>query len=372
MSERSIKTRSRVSHSSRLSNRSQVSDAALFRAEAAAALAQLTFTGKETELKLEKTRLEAMMEADKARLEVEAKLQMTRLEASIEILNLRKTVAIANAKADTLDAVLDTTEQASQKFTMQPDVKPETAMQRTKEYVLKHSQEYSPSMPSLEKLSEYRDSDVIPSFEQNHSIPLQNIPLQCDYNVPVVTSTSPPDGALLQEQKDFKQLYPVDVKTPAARDYNDIQRTLPVTNKYSYPSVTQPVVPDRGSHSPEGVYQYTPDVKPALPIKPDSDQLTGNQQMSDLVRFMARREMITSGLVQFDEKPENYRAWKASFKNAIEDLHQGCPTRGPRAACGPEWRSVRPSRKRVSEERHASSPHSFAGCSLSVLCVRCM
>eukprot|EP00079_Xenopus_tropicalis_P026855 XP_012820877.1 PREDICTED: uncharacterized protein LOC101730439 [Xenopus tropicalis] len=292
MSERSIKTRSRVSHSSRLSNRSQVSDAALLRAEAAAALAQLTFTGKETELKLEKTRL----------------------EASIEILNLHKTVAIANAKADALDAALDTTEQASQKFTMQPDVKPETAMQRTKEYVLKHSQEYSPSMPSLEKLSEYRDSDVIPSSEQNHSIPLQNIPLQCDY-------ISPPDGALLQEQKDFKQLYPVNVKTPAARDYNDIQWTLPVTNKYSYPPVTRPRVPDRDSHSPEGSYQHTPDVKPALPIKPDSNQLTGNQQMSDLVRFMARREMITSGLVQFDEKPENYRAWKVSFKNAIEDLH---------------------------------------------------
>ncbi|XP_031755219.1 uncharacterized protein LOC116409808 [Xenopus tropicalis] len=292
MSERSIKTRSRVSHSSRLSNRSQVSDAALFRAEAAAALAQLTFTGKETELKLEKTRL----------------------EASIEILNLHKTVAIANAKADALDAALDTTEQASQKFTMQPDVKPETAMQRTKEYVLEHSQEYSPSMPSLEKLSEYRDSDVIPLLEQNHSIPLQNIPLQCDY-------ISPPDGALLQEQKDFKQLYPVNVKTPAARDYNDIQWTLPVTNKYSYPPVTRPRVPDRDSHSPEGSYQHTPDVKPALPIKPDSNQLTGDQQMSDLVRFMARREMITSGLVQFDEKPENYRAWKASFKNAIEDLH---------------------------------------------------
>ncbi|XP_031747764.1 uncharacterized protein LOC116406890 [Xenopus tropicalis] len=292
MSERSIKTRSRVSHSSRLSNRSQVSDAALLRAEAAAALAQLTFTGKETELKLEKTRL----------------------EASIEILNLHKTVAIANAKADALDAALDTTEQASQKFTMQPDVKPETAMQRTKEYVLKHSQEYSPSMPSLEKLSEYRDSDVIPSSEQNHSIPLQNIPLQCDY-------ISPPDGALLQEQKDFKQLYPVNVKTPAARDYNDIQWTLPVTNKYSYPPVTRPRVPDRDSHSPEGSYQHTPDVKPALPIKPDSNQLTGDQQMSDLVRFMARREMITSGLVQFDEKPENYRAWKVSFKNAIEDLH---------------------------------------------------
>ncbi|XP_031749223.1 uncharacterized protein LOC101730954 [Xenopus tropicalis] len=292
MSERSIKTRSRVSHSSRLSNRSQVSDAALFRAEAAAALAQLTFTGKETELKLEKTRL----------------------EASIEILNLHKTVAIANAKADALDAALDTTEQASQKFTMQPDVKPETAMQRTKEYVLEHSQEYSPSMPSLEKLSEYRDSDVIPSSEQNHSIPLQNIPLKCDY-------ISPPDGALLQEQKDFKQLYPANVKTPAARDYNDIQWTLPVTNTYSYPPVTRPRVPDRDSHSPEGSYQHTPDVKPALPIKPDSNQLTGDQQMSDLVRFMARREMITSGLVQFDEKPENYRAWKASFKNAIEDLH---------------------------------------------------
>ncbi|KAM5193703.1 uncharacterized protein ACMZJ9_018671 [Mantella aurantiaca] len=292
MSERSFKTRSGASCCSRTSHRTQMSDAAHYRAEAAAALAQVTFTEKETELRLERARL----------------------EASLEILNLQKTVAIANAKADVLEAALDTSEQTVQESTMQPDVKPGTVTQRTKDYVLKHSQEYSLSMPNLEQLTECRDNDDTPSFHQNQSMPQQNIN-------PAVTSISPPDGALLQERMDYKPFYPFIGKIPEARDYNDTQWTLPDTYDCYYPPARQPVFPDRGSHPPEGTYKYTPEVKPALPIKPNTDQPTGKQQMSELVRFMARRDMITSGLIQFDEKPENYRAWKVSFKNAIEDLH---------------------------------------------------
>ena len=43
--------------------------------------------------------------------------------------------------------------------------------------------------------------------------------------------------------------------------------------------------------------------------------------MSDVVRFMARREQEATGLLQFDERPENYREWKASFLNATRDLN---------------------------------------------------
>ncbi|XP_060772289.1 uncharacterized protein LOC132883105 [Neoarius graeffei] len=43
--------------------------------------------------------------------------------------------------------------------------------------------------------------------------------------------------------------------------------------------------------------------------------------MSDFVKFMARREIIATGLLQFDDRPENYRAWKASFLNTTTSLN---------------------------------------------------
>lgn len=46
-----------------------------------------------------------------------------------------------------------------------------------------------------------------------------------------------------------------------------------------------------------------------------------NQDVSNLIRFMARREIVSTGLLQFDDCPENYRAWKASFFTATKDLN---------------------------------------------------
>ncbi|XP_039885710.1 uncharacterized protein LOC120732292 [Simochromis diagramma] len=41
---------------------------------------------------------------------------------------------------------------------------------------------------------------------------------------------------------------------------------------------------------------------------------------SDLTRYLIRKEMISSGLLRFDDRPENYWAWKASFLSSIQDL----------------------------------------------------
>lgn len=42
---------------------------------------------------------------------------------------------------------------------------------------------------------------------------------------------------------------------------------------------------------------------------------------SDLAKYLMRREMVSSGLLKFDDQPENYWAWKTSFQAAVWDLN---------------------------------------------------
>lgn len=38
------------------------------------------------------------------------------------------------------------------------------------------------------------------------------------------------------------------------------------------------------------------------------------------MRFFARCELVSTGLIQFDDRPESFRAWRASFLNAFKGL----------------------------------------------------
>ncbi|XP_060787651.1 uncharacterized protein LOC132892997 isoform X2 [Neoarius graeffei] len=40
-----------------------------------------------------------------------------------------------------------------------------------------------------------------------------------------------------------------------------------------------------------------------------------------MARYLARREIVSTGLKEFDDSPETYRAWRSSFLNAIYDLN---------------------------------------------------
>lgn len=42
--------------------------------------------------------------------------------------------------------------------------------------------------------------------------------------------------------------------------------------------------------------------------------------MTDFVRFLARRELVTTGLIQFNDQPYSYKAWKRSFGNTVKGL----------------------------------------------------
>lgn len=40
----------------------------------------------------------------------------------------------------------------------------------------------------------------------------------------------------------------------------------------------------------------------------------------DLIKYLARNQLVTSGLTTYDDQPMNYWAWKVSFQNAIANL----------------------------------------------------
>ena len=40
----------------------------------------------------------------------------------------------------------------------------------------------------------------------------------------------------------------------------------------------------------------------------------------DFAKYLARRELVTTGLTKFDDQPESFRAWKSSFVNAVQGL----------------------------------------------------
>lgn len=66
-----------------------------------------------------------------------------------------------------------------------------------------------------------------------------------------------------------------------------------------------------------GLPSLTP--RPTLPLHmPDQD--SHSSPTADLAKFIARNQLVSTGLTKFDDKAENYWAWKASFYNAIDNI----------------------------------------------------
>lgn len=53
-------------------------------------------------------------------------------------------------------------------------------------------------------------------------------------------------------------------------------------------------------------------------LQPDTDDRAG---MNDIARYLVRREHVNSGLIKFNDRPENYWTWKSSFLNTTEGLN---------------------------------------------------
>ncbi|XP_061908561.1 uncharacterized protein LOC133653372 isoform X2 [Entelurus aequoreus] len=222
-------------------------------------------------------RARAKAEAAKARLgfaakEMDLKVEKAKIEASIEFLQHEKDVASAIAEAEALEtAVVTQVEARSNPCSF-------VTSERTKQYVL--------SQAEFVKEGKY----------------VVTQPSQCE-NAPQSKSKLS-SNQLLQptKQSDSKQMpfgppnYLKNFQNPSV-----ISSSPHIQNN------------DSASWSTQVSASNFHDVRPSC-------QEPKNSNVSDFIRYFARREIVATGLLQFNDKPQNFRAWKRSFKNAINGL----------------------------------------------------
>ncbi|XP_076862530.1 uncharacterized protein LOC143514793 [Brachyhypopomus gauderio] len=263
MTEKSAtwETRSQVSCSSVRSRASSTgSAAAKARAKAEAAKARLAFVEQEADLKL----------------------KMAKLEVSIEILNVKKETAAAVAEAEALESATDLINLPNDQYNR--EIAPLEAINRTTEYVFNQGQQ----------LDEEHQQVTLPSNAQQ--------------DTDATPMSLMPDAKPLIPNQDDRVAQPLRQNSQLPHDWQEhIQKKNAVRFEHDPLAPTQPAMPQvsRGVHPPPSSYS-----------SPKVDDVSVN----DFMRYLARRELVSTGLLRFNDKPQNYRAWKRSFESAIHGL----------------------------------------------------
>ncbi|KAL3973607.1 sorting nexin-4 [Sarotherodon galilaeus] len=89
----------------------------------------------------------------------------------------------------------------------------------------------------------------------------------------------------------------------------DVQDSTQITNPFITNSQAKspPVNRERKQEQ-----THTPNLNNCLPEASETQQFA---------KYLIRKELVSTGLLQFDDKPENYWAWKTSFISATKDLN---------------------------------------------------
>ncbi|XP_077119086.1 uncharacterized protein LOC143775127 [Ranitomeya variabilis] len=286
----SLKTRSQTSRSSKSSSKRS---ATLARAEAEAAKVRSSFAAQEMQLKLrqadqeaerarqeaERARLQAEQEAERARQEAEQEAERARLQATLERLSAEKEAAAAIAKAEFLEAV-EFPESERGSDIRGPDLDHQDPAQRVSEYVRQHSK------------------------VEDNSDPLHQ-PAYTDYQRSFLRTPYWKQESILRNDIDH-HYRPTEQKVrPPPR-----LTGTPFATERVYTDFPMPEAPTRYEDAPQTPHNNS------TPAHVGTDSATMN-----FARFFTRRELVTKGLVKFTDRAESYRAWRASFQNAIRDLH---------------------------------------------------
>ena len=249
----SLKTRSRASCSSvRSSASSTEAAAAKARARAEAAKTRLAYAEEEVNLKLEKAKL----------------------EASLTMLTYKKETAAAIAEAEVLEAAVDVNDER-QSCGLIVDSGPLETAQRTEQYVTEQTKMQEEAQAHADNPSK---SEPDPSCNISPS--------------PLKPEAKP---FFPEQSKTVSRSFHLNPQQPNI--YDDEPHRVRFGN-------------DKGTSA---LYTRSQNDNPIPPSHHTSINNDDTSNMNDFVRFLARRELVSTGLLQFNDKPQNYRAWKRSF-----------------------------------------------------------
>ena len=238
------------------STSSATSEVTRARALAEAARVRASFAEREAQIKIESAEREAKI-----------KLERVKLDAELELLSMKREAAAASAQADAL---------AAEEFRTR--VPYNDVAERTAQYLKQQADlhaSYS-SMPSLE----LANGNML-SPGPDHTL---------------ITHQTPPDGE------------------PNAN--STMVQTSNPTPLSPLPEPMQKCTPDNGAlKSPTIEHSFDAKLQNASKENPSQ-----GPAINDFAKFLARRELVNTGLTHFDDRPESFRAWQSSFNNATKGL----------------------------------------------------
>lgn len=272
---KSESARSRSTRTSGTSSTKISMAVAMAKAKAEAAQARAAHSQKEIELKVEQACIQANLDALDAEKEKDA------------------AIAEANALLANLEDVSFEVRSAAGSLTLQS-----TKVQRVASYV---SEQASLSYKSA---SSKRESDnASPTHYSRHSQPHVPTPTSQLANSSQAQAANPSGTARGQDPQTFQ----ISVAPPQQ------ERNQP----FNYSPTLQP----RGGRSQQSFKMDPP--SPAFQSAHRASYGASQDNPAstrDLIKYLARSHLVTSGLTVYDEQPMNYWAWKSSFRNAIADL----------------------------------------------------
>ncbi|XP_060745195.1 uncharacterized protein LOC132858752 [Tachysurus vachellii] len=287
--QRQASNASRSSQHSRGSSTVITAAAAMARAEAEAAKAEIAFAKKEGKLKI----------------------QQAQLQESLDTLRLEKKVAAIQAKAEALEAAA---EQESRENSSIIELPIEDIQERMQAYLAEQADRVVDiQMPVLDGPFHDNGRTNVSESQQTQTTVLQQEGQHSLYGTPPKSQFVNTEGA---RYPTIPQSTDIDFTRSA---HHDTYFRLPQDMYHSSSSAFQGNEERSGDRRVTFDYSPTQSVTP-LRVGPYQGNPHADNQMSDVVKFLARRELVSTGLTQFNDRPETFRAWRASFINVTKQL----------------------------------------------------
>ncbi len=282
--ESSISRKSSLISSSAASTRAK--------AKAEAAKTNLQFAKKKAELMKQEAQRAAQLEAQE-------KSHQAQFKANLMVLEAEKEAAVASAKETVYEAAdLENLERIN------IDASPTNVTDRTRDFVRTHFSEEALERPETPPVTSSPTQATAPHPTRNDD----QTCLSPDFTSPQMHFSQPQTLPVSQQPVQHQTFYnapprPWPSQHPIQNQVFSFQQPI-ISHSRPMPSIYQPV---------PAVYQPIPTVyQPAQKQQPDP--------FMSLTKHLMKKELISTGLLKFDDNPANFRAWKASFKAATEDL----------------------------------------------------
>ena len=261
---------------------SSTNAAARARGRAEAAKIRAEYAAKEAQLKVEKATMEAEMHQQRAVMESQLQLAAAKYEADLGVLSFKREADAAAAEA----VALEMSEVYEDPLVLD-EISDEDKMERTSEFV--------------NSLQDNQPSEQVTSLQ--HCVD--------DNNQPSTSFVSPS-----KQQFTERDGSPQHVKSVSKTKHQTDDASTPnVKMEYKSPKREH----DYQAHSSRDDYKFNVS---ALPFTPQgTPAANANASTTEpLANFLARRDLVSSSLYQFDDRPENYRAWYSSYSNTTRGL----------------------------------------------------